>query len=105
MLDLGNNPLLRIERGERRGKVPFVVPIFLRTVPETAQFLGDMHIPKGIKCCCYYFLGSFSLSSRKKKNTSGVLQMISSRKERLKRVGGALSQSTQKSSTLRRIQD
>lgn len=28
------------------------------------------------------------LSSRKKKNTSRVLQMISSRKERLKKVGG-----------------
>ena len=45
-------------------------------------------MPKGIKHCCYYFLGSFSFSSQKNKNTSGVWQMISSRKERLKKVGG-----------------
>lgn len=45
-------------------------------------------MPKGNKCCYYYFLGSFSLSSRKKNNTSGILPMTSSRKERLKKVGG-----------------
>lgn len=50
-----------------RGKVPLVVLIFLRTVPEAARLLGDMYTPKGTKCSCYYFLGSFSLSQQKAK--------------------------------------
>ena len=51
-----------MERRRDERKVPLDVLIFLRTVPEAARLLGDIYIPKGTICFCYYFLGSFSLS-------------------------------------------
>ena len=50
-----------MERRDER-KVPRDVLIFLRIVPEAARLLGDIYIPKGTICSCYYFLGPFSLS-------------------------------------------
>lgn len=79
--------------------------IFLRTVPETAQFLGDMYVPKSIKHCYYYFLESFSLSSRKIKEYLWSITNDFLKEGKVEEGGRALFQSTQKSTALRRIQD